>query len=222
MLPGNTRVIACKVFRDELEYLGIPEEECLFMDQDLHRYPSELNKKLSETIRSVEQDYSPARIILVYGYCGGALENLSTERARLVLARAPDCIPLLLGRDPERIDPEGKGVYYVSRGWIAYSKYPYIEYLGLKDRFGHEDAYWSCKELLRSYSRVISIQSIPDSSLDWRQKAEEFALFFHMQYGETRGDTRFLERLLRGHPAENVFEMMPGQTLSRKDFETHG
>ena len=121
-LSGCTKVIACKVFKDELEHLGFTEDECLFLDQDLHRSPLELNKELIEAIRNVEEAHSPETLILVYGYCGGALENLSTKKANLILAKVPDCIPMLLGREPERIDSEGKGIYYVSRGWIGYSE----------------------------------------------------------------------------------------------------
>ena len=216
---GLTKVVACQVFKDELEHLGINEEKCLFIDQELHRSPSELNKTLNETIRNIEGTYSPETIIVVYGYCGGALENISTVRANLILAKVTDCIPLLLGREPERIDPEGKGVYYVSRGWMSYAKYPYREYLELKEKYGHEDAYWSCKELLKSYKRVVSILNIPNDSLDWLKKAREFALFFSMEHGELRGDIQLLRSLLKGQPSGRVFRITPGRKVSKSDFE---
>ena len=87
---GSAKVIACKVFKDELEHLGIREEECSFLDQELHRSPPELNKKLKETLGKIEEECSPREIILIYGYCGGALEDISANRASLTLARVTD------------------------------------------------------------------------------------------------------------------------------------
>ncbi len=87
---GRTRLIGCKVFKHELEHLGIREEACRFLDHDLHRSPPELNRQLSETLSKIEEECSPREIILIYGYCGGALENVSAKRASLIIAKVPD------------------------------------------------------------------------------------------------------------------------------------
>lgn len=220
-IPSNTKVIACKVFKDELEYLSVGKSNCVFLDQELHRFPSDLHQRLQETICEVEKEYQPEQIILVYGHCGRATENLSTKKADLILTRVSDCVPLLLGREPERISADGKGIYYLSRGWIAYGKNPYVEYLELRERFGHEDAYWSCKELLKHYNHVVSIKTILDSSLFFQERAKEFADFFGMELSETGGDLRLLKRLIRGQPDGWIFKVSPQQKISCGDFLTH-
>lgn len=99
-LPSNTQVIACEVFRDELRHLGVEQACCLFIEEGLHRYPDELNKRLAQGISRIEDEFFPKKIILVYGYCGGGLEEISTTSADLILAGIHDCIHLIFGPKP--------------------------------------------------------------------------------------------------------------------------
>jgi hypothetical protein len=218
-LPQGSKVIACEVFRDELESFGIDQSHCLFLDQGLHRYPEDLQKRLEEGIARIEASCSPKRIVLVYGYCGGGLESIRTTRADLIIPKVHDCIPLLLGRKPDGIGPTGKGVFYLSRGWVKYGKNPYTEYLELEKKFGHEDAFWSCKELLKEYDTVSFIHTVSDCCPTLRSKSKEFADFFGMRHVEVPGNLRLLKSLLEAEMNQHIIKRDPGCRVSRRDFE---
>jgi hypothetical protein len=217
-LEPDTRVIACEVFRDELAYLGIDPSSCLFLKQGLHRHPKELNTRLANSIGRIERDFSPKKLILVYGYCGGGLENISSASADLVFARVHDCIHLFLSRNPTRIDAEGNGIYFLSRGWIRYGRTPYSDYLSLKDKLGHEEAFRACKRLFKAYGRVIYVNSVPHNSSLMRSKSEEFARFFGMQHSEMQADLSLLKNLLGGRTSRRILQVKPRNKVTKKQF----
>lgn len=216
-----TKLIACEVFRDELEHLGVRQSDCTYLEQSLHRYPDELNKSLIQNIRRIEAESSPRRIILVYGYCGGGLKNISTKQADLYIATVHDCIPLFIGHEPDRIGPQGKGTFFMSRGWIKHGKTPFTEYLELKENYGHEDAFWSCKELIKMYDSVVFIHTVPNPFSEIKERSEKFASFFGMQHLEIQGDFHLLQLLLRCQPHENIIRVKPGYRISKQDFKVH-
>lgn len=217
-LSPDTKVIACEVFRDELAYLGMDPSRCHFLKQELHRHPKKLNARLDDSIGRIERDFSPKRLILVYGYCGGGLENISSMSADLVFARVHDCIQLFLGRNPARIDAQGKGIYFLSRGWIRYARTPYTDYLSLKDKLGHEEAFRSCKRLFKAYGRVTYVNSVPHNSSLMRRKSEEFARFFGMQHSEMQADLNFLKNLLEGGNSPRMLQVKPRNQITKKHF----
>lgn len=217
-LPSNTQVIACEVFRDELRHLGVEQASCLFIEQGLHRYPEQLNRRLTQSIRHIEEEYSPKKIILVYGYFGGGLEEISTTSADLILAGVHDCIHLFLGRNPDRVGPRGKGTYYLSRGWIKYGKTPYTDYLRLREEFGHEEAMWACNDLLKAYDRVAFVNTLPCNPGVIKAKSEEFARFFRMQHFEMQGDLSLLKNLLGGRTSRRILEVKPRNKITKKHF----
>jgi hypothetical protein len=216
--PKATKVIACEVFRDELKHLGVRQSDCTYLEQRLHRYPDELNQSLIENIRRIEAESSPRRIILVYGYCGGGLRNISTKQADLYIAMVHDCIPLLIGHEPDRIGPQGKGTYFLSRGLIKHGQTPFTEYHELKETYGHEDAFWSCKELIKMYDRVAFIHTVPNPFPEIKKRSEKFACFFGMQHLEIQGDFHLLQLLLKCQPHENIIRVRPGCRISKQDF----
>ncbi len=214
-----TKLIACEVFKDELTHLGVDQADCTYLEQGLHRYPDELNQRLIQNIRKIEAESSPARIILVYGYCGGGLKNISTKKAELFIARVHDCIPLFIGHEPDRIGPQGKGTFFLSPGWIQHGKTPFTEYHELKETYGHEDAFWSCKELIKMFDRVVFIHTVPNPFSEIKERSKEFAFFFGMQHLEIQGDFHLLQLLLHCRPHEHIIRVKPGYTISSQDFE---
>jgi hypothetical protein len=217
---SGTRFLACEVFRDELKHLGIKSADCTFLEQGLHRYPDDLNEKLIKNISKIEEEHSPGQIILVYGYCGGGLENISARRANLFIARVYDCIPLFIGSEPERIGPEGKGIFFLSRGWIKYGKTPFTEYHELRKKFGHEDAFWSCKELIKMYDTVAFVHTVPSGFSDLKERSEKFANFFGMNHLEISGNFDLLKALLKCQHHEKIFCVKPGCRISKQDFKS--
>ncbi|MEW6440221.1 MAG: DUF1638 domain-containing protein [bacterium] len=210
----RTAVIACEVFRDELEHLGV--KGCRFLEQGLHRYPAELHVRLAAAVREAENECG--RIILVYGLCGGGLEDISSASAELVFPRVHDCVHLFLGRRPESVCADGKGSFHLTRGWIRYGKNPYTEYLELRKRFGQELAHWSCAEMVKNYGRVVFIRTLSEDNPALEGEAEKFARCFGLVPEQTAGDLWLLEALLAGRPDPMVGRLPAGSGIRRDQF----
>ncbi len=144
-------VVACKVFYQEI--LEIIEERDLknitleLLPQGLHNKPdsSQMKDKIQEKINELEEREDFAYIILAYGYCSGGVEGLKTSRAKLVVPKTHDCIPLLLGESEEekareaeaqgeaKADNNRDKTYFLSRGWIDCGGDVYKQHLHLTD-----------------------------------------------------------------------------------------
>jgi hypothetical protein len=217
-LSKRTKVIACEVFKDELEHLGISQTDCLFLEQGLHRHPRELNKRLAQMILKVEEEYSPQQIILVYGYCGGGLEGIRASNANLIFAKVHDCIALFLGHEPKGIGSRGAGVYFLTRGWLNYGRTPYTDYLQLRERIGYDEAFWRCQEILKNYHLVAFIHTLPNSCSELKKQSKKIADFFEMEHSEIESDLGLLKNLLRGQPRGDIVKIGPNCIISKKDF----
>ena len=89
------------------------------LPQGLHNEPDRLRRELQEAIDKVEAEHAPEAIVVGYGLCSRGTEGVRTKRAKLVLARAHDCITLLLGSKERYADYVGQapGTYWYSPGW---------------------------------------------------------------------------------------------------------
>ena len=114
----STKIIACRVFADELRPLlpeGVTAET---LEMSLHERPRSLRQLLQERIdASADCD----TIILGYGACGQATVGLRATHCRLVLPRVDDCIGMFLGsraayRAQHEVEP---GTYFLTKGWIG-------------------------------------------------------------------------------------------------------
>ena len=121
--PQPLVVITCDVLRDEFVHLAkkLPHVlEVRILKQGLHNDPPKLRQELQQTVDDVEAKVPGAQAItLGYGLCSRGVEGVCAKRCRLVLARAHDCITLLLG-DKDRYAEyvkEHPGTYWYSPGW---------------------------------------------------------------------------------------------------------
>jgi hypothetical protein len=209
-------VLACRVFQPELEALGVPPEKASFLEQGLHRSPDVLRREVAAALAGLERDPEVETVILVYGYCGGGLEGLTPRRVRLVAPAAHDCIPLLLGREPEPVQ-DGDGTFYLSAGWVDHGRTPLTEFRETARRHGEETARWVGRELLQAYRRTALITHPATFRPRHRHHAREVARLYDLELAETPGDLSWLARLLTGRPGPGVLEARPGRplTLSR-------
>jgi hypothetical protein len=215
-MPGDVRVLACRALAPELERLGVAPERMRLLDQGLHRYPQDLHKELVRSLEEIESDAGVRRVVVVYGLCGGAAEGLCSRRAQLTMPLTHDCIPLLLGRTAPAV--EKGGTFYLSPGWIDHGQTPFTEFFRTRERFGHEDAMWIAKEMLKGYSEVMLIETLAGLTRSHRQYALEMSRLFGLVYRETRGDSRFLEDLLSGRRRPEILCLKPGEPVTADRF----
>ena len=121
-LMMNIAVITCAVLELEIDALaaevgGLVHVEKL--EQGLHNEPAKLRDALQLAINRVESEHAVDAIVLGYGLCSRGIEGVRASRCKLVVARAHDCITLLLGSRQRYAEyvTEHPGTYWYSPGW---------------------------------------------------------------------------------------------------------
>ena len=216
--PPGARILACQVFRPELEAWGLAGESVEYLEQGLHRYPQDLRLQLEQRLAALEADEQVSRVILLYGQCGGGLTGLTARRVELVVAAAPDCIPLLTGQPWSGLQEEEGEAFYLSPGWIEYGKTPFSEYFITREKFGHEEALWAGRQMLAHYQRVVLVKTVAALSDYHRYYARAMAQLFGLSCQERQGRAEWLKALVAGRPGPGVMVAPAGTPLDGTCF----
>ncbi|MFP4671412.1 MAG: DUF1638 domain-containing protein [Desulfohalobiaceae bacterium] len=201
--PKSRRtVIACEVFRPELEALLAENQadvQLVFLQQNLHRTPHLMPELIQEQV-DLAADRAE-QIVLCYGLCCNGIVGVRAPEQGLILTKAHDCVALFLGsvKAYNRLSRERPGTYYLTRGWIEENKDP----LGMLEneyvpRMGREIAEWGAKEELKHYTHFGFIDTGLGNNQQLRSRARENARFFDKEYLELKGDPSYLQRILFG------------------------
>ncbi|HET9569867.1 MAG TPA: DUF1638 domain-containing protein [Bacteroidales bacterium] len=123
-------IIACSIFRKELEFLQSRRNmdvPIVYLDSMLHMQPVLLRKKLDETL----QAYRDFKIILLYGDCHARM--LDYEKNPNIL-RSPgiNCCEILLGSEKYR-SLRKEGAFILLPEWINRWKEVFVDYMGFKN-----------------------------------------------------------------------------------------
>ena len=219
LLP-HTGIISCKVFKPELSALGVEESKIVYLEQNFHRDPAALLEKVKASLAVLERNKDLEMIILFYGYCGGGLANLSSDRLKLVIPLAHDCIPLIMGAClgnacSSNTDHGGSHAFYLSPGWIDYGLTPYTEYFASIETYGREDALWIGMEMLKGYKELVLVETVADLKPHHRKYARNMASLFGLTMREVKADKSWLVNLLLGHSSEYISVINPGDCISQ-------
>lgn len=225
--PIPTAVITCAVLEDEIRHFAAScpaVRRIEILEQGLHNDPPKLRIKVQEMVDAVEQDPQIEAIALGYGLCSRGTEGVTTRRCRLVMARAHDCITLLLGckqRYAEYVK-QHPGTYWYSAGWNRHHIPPGKErhdkyYQQYREKFGEEDAQYLMEQeqaWFRSYSRAAFVDLGVGMTEPDQQYTRDCAQWLQWEYDYQRGDGGLLQALLCGPwDAERFIVLEPGETL---------
>ena len=223
---NKTVLIACEVFRPELERLtqGLAQApEIVFLEQGLHDTPDTLRSRVQEAVERAEHE-GATTILLGYGLCGRGLSGVSGRTATLVLPLVHDCIPLLLGvdQDEARKLSRGGSTYWMSPGWLRYSQVPFIRerkarLADYEARFDADAAAYLMElegEWLKNYTtaRLILWEGWENEE-ELVRMARAVAEDTDLPYGERAGTGGFLQALLEGRTDERFIRLRPGETV---------
>lgn len=193
-------VIACKVFQSLLTDLMPPDlpRQISFLDYGLHRVPSNLTWSVQEVIDSVEQ---PSLVVLGYGLCGNGLDGIKAGKHTLLVARADDCIAILLGSYKKYIQmfEEQPGTYYLTKGWLESGSNPLQEYEEYVEKYGQESAEWIMDQQYQHYKRLVFVAHSQEDLEIYRPQALEVARYcerWDMRYEEVLGSDIYVRRLI--------------------------
>jgi len=225
--PPRLAVIACAVMETEVEHLMQGADHIVLyhkLPQGLHNEPDRLRTELQAAIDRVEQTSDAEAIALVYGLCSRGIEGLRTQRCRLAVARAHDCITLLLGSREryKRYVGAHPGTYWYSPGWNRHHTPPgpqrharlrrqYVEKYGQDnaDYLMETEQHW-----FATYDRAVYVHLTVGATEDDRAYSRGCAEWLGWSYDEQQGDPALLAALLSGRwRAEDFLVLEPGQEL---------
>lgn len=222
-------VITCAVLELEVTHYAQGIDHVIhieLLEQGLHNEPPKLREHLQAAIDRVELAYPNAEaIVLGYGLCSRGSEGVRTSRCRLVMARAHDCITLLLGSKERyaQYAAAHPGTYWYSPGWNKHHTPPGKE---RHDRlleqyvqtYGEDNAAYLMQmeqNWFNSYDRATYVDlTIGATSADIAY-TRDCANWLGWKFDHQRGDSTLLRDLLDGNWDDERFIICePGQAFT--------
>lgn len=213
----NRVVIACRTLHDEL-LMAFRETGCnypvIWMDSDYHLDPSRLRIKLQEIIDGL-QNVDVA--LFVYGCCGNGLINLKATTADLIIPKTDDCISIVMSRPGETFTRR-KETYFLTKGWIEFSKGLMSEYDHTLTCYGEKRTKRIFKMMLKHYMYLMLIDTKAYKVDDFMEAAADLARKIDLELVVSEGSLWYLKQLLTG-PHDDQFCVVPkGQKVTLSDF----
>lgn len=136
----DTRIIACSIFRSEIQYLidkHLLEASVEYIDSMYHMNPAKLEEQLERVLQTATNT-DHVRNVMVYGECHARMNQL--QASGVGRTNAMNCIELVLGREQYR-KLRKEGVFFLLPEWTHRWKQVFSQELGLnqktaKDFFG--------------------------------------------------------------------------------------
>lgn len=225
----RTAVLTCRVLEDEVQHFARDLPHVVHVEllpQGLHNDPPKLRTDLQATIDRVEVEHPDVQaIVLGYGLCSRGTEGVRTRRAVLVMARAHDCVTLLLGSKERYADYVGRnpGTYWYSPGWNRHHIPPGKErYDKLRaqyvEKYGEDNADF-LMESEQHWFRTYSLATYVDLGVGVTpadvQYTRDCADWLKWSFDHQHGDPRLLRDLLAGNwDADRFVVLRPGQSFT--------
>lgn len=214
-------VLACAVFREELELLAPPTARISYLEQSLHRTPHIMAEAIQRELDRLEPG-SVDKVVLAYGLCSNGIVGVKATRGKLLIPKAHDCIALFLGSFQRYREEHQKapGTYYLTPGWIREKKDPLGVMAEYTERISPEDAEWCMREELKHYTRVVLVDTGLVPIEPSRPRAQKNADFFGLSYEELQGSQVLMESFFNGEPEHHFFVIEHGETVTSDPFLT--
>lgn len=220
-------VITCAVLEAEIRAMAMNQPDVVhveIMEQGLHNEPPKLREQLQVAIDRVEAGQHPDAIVLGYGLCSRGIEGVCARSCKLVVARAHDCITLLLGSKEQYAQyvAEHPGTYWYSPGWNKHHTPPGPErYQKLLDeyieKYGQDNAEYLMEteqHWFSTYDRATYVHLTVGATAEDIQYTKDCAHWLKWKYDEQAGNPELLESLLAGRWDDARFLVLePGQSI---------
>ena len=224
------KFIVCKAIQREAYYCAsqsVNIVDVVIMPQGLHNEPDKLRSNVeTEANRIVDIQGRPYDAVLLgYGLCSNGIVGITATEIPIVVARAHDCITLLLGSKElyQSYFDSHRGIYWYSVGWIENSLQPgkerYEKTLqSYKEKYGEDNAEYLMQmeqNWFKEYSWATFIDWGLLDSEKYRQYTKECAHYLKWNYDELKGDKSLLQKLVDGKWDDNLFlAIKAGQKIS--------
>ncbi|MCC7203740.1 MAG: DUF1638 domain-containing protein [Phycisphaeraceae bacterium] len=223
--PPRIAVITCAVMENEIRHFTQQMGHIVHLEvmpQGLHNEPPKLRIDLQTAVDRVEQTTDAQAIVLGYGLCSRGVEGVAAKRCQLVMARAHDCITLLLGDHQRYADyvSQYPGTYWYSPGWNKHHTPPGpLRYQGLLEKYvqlyGRDNAEYLVQmeqQWMTKYDRAVWVDLGVGVDEKDVQYTRDCAKWLNWSFDAQKGDPRLLIDLLMGRwDAERFLVLEPGQ-----------
>lgn len=166
-------------------------------------------------------------IVLGYALCGTGLAGVCARSVPVVIARAHDCIALLMGSREKYKEyfNSNPGTYYRSIGWVERADQLTEQVAGigldanlqaLIDKYGEDAGRFLYEEMSgykKNYSRLTFIRTGLEVDDSFRQRAQAEAEEKGWKFEEFDGSTSIFHRLLAGDWNDDFLIVQPGQQI---------
>jgi hypothetical protein len=191
-----------------------------FVSMGLHRWPERLREELARILDDEIPDGTTA-IVFGFGLCGGALSGLKAPGIPIIIPRAHDCIPLLIGSREEythELEKE-KGTYFLSGGWLEGERTLMTEYNRVRERHGAVKARKVIATMLDSYQRILFVSTGHPRQEERCAEARELAQLVDLPLDLRSGNSSWLNNLINGPWQSDTFIVIePYGTVSDEHF----
>lgn len=222
-------VITCAVLELEVNHYAQGIDHVIhveLLEQGLHNEPPRLREQLQAAIDRVEREHPDAdAIVLGYGLCSRGSEGIRTSRCRLVMARAHDCITLLLGSKERYAQyvAAHPGTYWYSPGWNKHHTPPGKErhdrlYQQYVQAYGEDNAAYLMEmeqSWFTTYDRATYVDLTIGATNSDIAYTRQCADWLKWEFDHQRGDATLLCDLLAGNWDDERFIICePGQAFT--------
>jgi len=128
-MPTNLVIIACSIFRYELEHMqetGKLNLPVVYLNSMLHMYPKELQVLLDAKLK----EYENFKIILLYGDCHAGMVDYE-KKANIRRTPGINLCEIILGNEDYR-KKRKKGAFILLPEWAERWKEAFVDYMGFK------------------------------------------------------------------------------------------
>lgn len=215
-------LLCCEMLEDEMK-LALTRTGAqipvVWVDAGLHEYPAKLRTELNAKIAKLEQEYDT--ILLGFCLCGNAMDGIGAQRARLVVPRFDDCIRMLMCKEPGQLPEINCHCLYFTHSWTTHGEFICTAYQKTLEKYGEKKGKRVYQAMLKNYTGIRLVDTKAFEFAPCRAYMQHTADLLELEYGETSGSIRVLEKLLRHEWDQEFYILPPGETYSQMEFLRH-
>ena len=213
------RLIACEMLRDEVELvlsrtgIALP---VTWMEKGLHNSPDRLRAALQAEVDKTGPECP--EILFAMACCGGAMDGLYSQSARLIVPRFDDCVRLLLAVEPGQPPQVDCRCLYFTRAWLDSDGYLLRDFEKYREKYGPKKAKRIIDAMIGHYRGYRMIDTGAYDLAGCEAAARSDAAEFGLEYGCQRGTLRILQKLLTRQWDAEFVVAQPGEPLRQASF----
>lgn len=231
-MSEDSIVLACEGLRKELEAAAENMQNCpqiLYLPQGLHDEPDKMRQELNLKIAEIEEQFPQVTtIIMGYGLCGRGMCGVTARRARLIVPRVHDCVPLYVGVTQQELGMTdvNSGILWLSAGMLEYGQFAShlveTRHEKYREKFGEKRAAKMIQAENSLFANYKGVRYVRWSGMKeaYAELAQAVARELSLNYEEIMGQAAFLRDLLAGgHDERRFLTLAPGFGI---DMDTTG